>query len=65
MNQRRFEPYLTILCRYLADVPDSCRAEFYSRGGSILAGIWPTIGANMSDLSGARAGLRQSNGRNG
>jgi len=65
MNQRRFEPYLTILCRYLTDVPDSCRAEFCSRGGSILAGIWPTIGANMSDLSGARAGLRQSNGRNG
>ncbi len=65
MNQCRFEPYLTILCRYLADVPDLYRVEFCSRVGSILAGIWPTIGANISDLSGAQAVLRQSNGRKG
>jgi hypothetical protein len=65
MNQCRFEPNLTILCRYLADVPDSCRAEFCSQAGAILVGIWSTIAANMSDLSGAQAVLRQSNGRNG
>jgi hypothetical protein len=50
MNQRRFEPYLTILFRYSADVPDSCRAEFCARRGSILAGIWSTIGANMQHV---------------
>jgi hypothetical protein len=65
MNQCRFEPNVTILCRYLTDVPDSFRAEFCSRVGSILVGIWPTIGANMSDQSGAQAILRQSNGQNG
>jgi hypothetical protein len=65
MNQCRLEPYVTILCRYLADVPDSRRAEFCSRVGAILVGIWSTIAANMSDQSGAQAVLRQSNGRNG
>ena len=65
MNQCRLEPYVTILCRYLADVPDSRRAEFCCRRGSILVGIWSTIGANIPDQSGAQAVLRQSNGRNG
>jgi hypothetical protein len=65
MNQCRFEPYLTILCRQLADVPDSFRGEFCCRRGSIHIGIWSTIGANIPDQSAAQAVLRQSNGRNG
>jgi len=54
-----------MLCRYLADVPNYIASNFAPEVGSILAGIWPTIGANMSDQVDAQAVLEAKECRKG